>query len=86
MKEALNKLSGRKPSYINTKTEMKFQIAKVCINGFERQPIKDIKEALFNLRFQLTKIQSIDFIGKKTIEFTINQSYIYQFINKIKDI
>ena len=83
---ALRKIAGVKPPHTTTKAEIKHNFCRVYVQGIERQPIKDLKASLFELRFQLSKIWSIDFIGKTIVEFTISSSYLGSFKSKIKDI
>ena len=86
IQSALRKLAGVKQPFTSTKTEVKHQVCRVYIQGIQRQSIKEVKASLFELRFQLSKIFSIDFIGKMVVEFTIPSSYLNAFLRKINEI
>ena len=83
---ALRRIAGVKPPHTTTKAEVNHQVCRIYVQGIQRQSIKDLKASLFELRFQLSKIWSIDFIGKMTAEFTISASYLNSFRSKIKNI
>ncbi|KAJ1675657.1 hypothetical protein EV182_000843 [Spiromyces aspiralis] len=67
-------------------TEVKHHVCRIYIQGLKHQPHKELKAALFDLRFQLSKIWSIDFIGKRIAEFTIVADYAPAFVAKVKSL
>ncbi|KAK9759784.1 hypothetical protein K7432_016859 [Basidiobolus ranarum] len=80
MKAAMQKCVGAKPAFTSTQAEVKHQCCRVYLRGIQHQPIQEVKSILYDLRFQLSKIWSIDFIGKNTLEFTLSASYAHSFV------
>ncbi|KAJ1675428.1 hypothetical protein EV182_001286 [Spiromyces aspiralis] len=86
---AIRKCVGLKAPYmpyISTDAEAKHHVCRVYVQGLKHQPHKELKSALFDLRFQLSKIWSIDFIGKRIAEFTIEADYAKSFLAKVKSL
>ncbi|PVZ99089.1 hypothetical protein BB558_004900 [Smittium angustum] len=86
MQAALRKLSGVKPPYSGTKAEMKHKVSRIYVQGIQRMPFRELKKALFDMRFRLSKIIHIDFIGTKTSEFTVYMDYAASFVTKMKSL
>jgi len=56
----------------------------IYIQGFPFQTLRNLKNHLFKLRFRLTRILHIRFIGKSIVEFLIANDYIRNFRQKIR--
>lgn len=84
MTSALRKCVGAKPPFTSTEAEVKHKVCRIYIQGIKQQPIREVKSILYDLRFQLSKIWSIDFIGKTTVEITVMSSYAHAFCAQAK--
>ncbi|OMJ08771.1 hypothetical protein AYI69_g10942, partial [Smittium culicis] len=82
--KSIRKLVGTKPINSGTRAEKNHKLARIYVQGIARQPIKDVKECLFNMHFQLTKIYNMDFIGKRMLEFTVSEEYAPAFCARVK--
>ncbi|PVZ97167.1 hypothetical protein BB558_006886 [Smittium angustum] len=82
--EAMRLLAGVKPLGTGTKSEKKHKVARLYVQGITRQPIHQVKKLLAILKFRLTKILHMDFIGKSTLEFTVMEEYARSFVTHIK--
>ncbi|PVU87626.1 hypothetical protein BB559_005958 [Furculomyces boomerangus] len=82
--EAMRLLAGVKPLGTGTKSEKKHKVARLYVQGITRQPIHRVKKLLAILKFRLTKILHMDFIGKSTLEFTVMEEYARSFVTHIK--
>ncbi|PVU98578.1 hypothetical protein BB560_005641, partial [Smittium megazygosporum] len=65
---------------------IKHGYSRFYIQGIVRQEYKKVKELLKPLGFQLNKIANLNFIGKKTLEFTINSDYASAFVRKVNEL
>jgi len=85
---ALRKCVGAKPPmvYTNTNAEVNHNLTRIFVQGFSRQPIRDIKSAFMSFHIMLSKIYSIDFIGKMTLEVTMKSDYVNTFIRKMNEL
>jgi hypothetical protein len=86
MQSAVRRLVGVKPPYTTTNAEVKHKISRVLINGFHRQPIRELKSTLRELDFHMGHVHSMEFTSKSTVEFTMSESYIHSFVSKIRKI
>ncbi|OMJ25196.1 hypothetical protein AYI70_g1061, partial [Smittium culicis] len=77
-------LVGTKPINSGTMAEKNHKLARIYVQGISRQRIKDIKGCLFDMRFQLSKIYNLDFIGKRMLEFTVTEEYAPAFCARVK--
>ncbi|OMJ18112.1 hypothetical protein AYI70_g5547 [Smittium culicis] len=82
--KSIRKLVGTKPINSGTRAEKNHKLARIYVQGIARQPVKDVKECLFNMRFQLTRIHNMDFIGKRMLEFTVSEEYAPAFCARVK--
>lgn len=55
------------------------KLKTIYVTGFQRMAISEVKKYLFTLRFTLSKIINISFIGQSTIEFLIFKDYVHSF-------
>ncbi|OMJ14195.1 hypothetical protein AYI70_g8033 [Smittium culicis] len=82
--QSIRKLVGSKPINSGTMAEKNHKLARIYVQGISRQRIKDIKGCLFDMRFQLSKIYNLDFIGKRMLEFTVTEEYAPAFCARVK--
>ncbi|PVU89951.1 hypothetical protein BB561_005098 [Smittium simulii] len=82
--EAIRKCAGVKPLSSGTKAEQTHFISRIYVQGITRMPYKDLKQILFTMRFRLSKIFSLDYVGKKTLEFTVAADYAAAMIQKVR--
>ncbi|OMJ11303.1 hypothetical protein AYI69_g9880, partial [Smittium culicis] len=82
--QSIRKLVGTKPINSGTMAEKNHKLARIYVQGISRQRIKDIKGCLFDMRFQLSKIYNLDFIGKRMLEFTVTEEYAPAFCARVK--
>ncbi|PWA01119.1 hypothetical protein BB558_002802 [Smittium angustum] len=82
--EALRRIAGINPLGTGTKAEENHKVARIYIQGISRQPIRDVKSSMFLMKFRLSKIWNMDFIGKSTAEFTVSADYAAAFISRTK--
>ncbi|PVU89949.1 hypothetical protein BB561_005096 [Smittium simulii] len=82
--EAIRKCAGVKPLSSGTKAEQTHFISRIFVQGITRMPYKDLKQILFTMRFRLSKIFSLDYVGKKTLEFTVAADYAAAMIQKVR--
>ncbi|PVU85812.1 hypothetical protein BB559_006809 [Furculomyces boomerangus] len=81
---AMRLLAGVKPLGTGTKSEKKHKVARIFVQGITRQPIHQVKKSLATLKFRLTKILHMDFIGKSTMEYTLMEDYARSFVTHTK--
>ncbi|PVV01685.1 hypothetical protein BB560_003887 [Smittium megazygosporum] len=86
IEDALRNLTGAKSIFSGTTAEIKHGYSRFYIQGIVRQEYKKVKEFLKPLGFQLNKIANLNFIGKKTLEFTINSDYASAFVRKVNEL
>ncbi|PVU87637.1 hypothetical protein BB559_005728 [Furculomyces boomerangus] len=72
---AIRKIAGVKPLGTGTRAEVKHKVARLYIQGISRQPIREVKESFAIMRFKLSKILNMDFIGRSTMEITVMEEY-----------
>ncbi|PVU99646.1 hypothetical protein BB560_005473, partial [Smittium megazygosporum] len=84
--EALRNLSGAKSIFSGTKSEYKHGYSRLYVQGIARQEYSKVKVILKSLKFQLNKIVNLEFIGRKTLEFTVVSDYAPSFLRKIKEL
>lgn len=65
----------RKPSSVTTQS--------VYVAGFEFLKIRDIWNALFNARFQVSRIINIQWIGKTVLDIVVAEDYQLQFVSEL---
>ncbi|PVU84579.1 hypothetical protein BB559_007556 [Furculomyces boomerangus] len=80
----LRKIAGVKPLGTGTKAEATHKVARLYVQGISRQPIGEVKKSLFTMKFKLSKIWNLDFIGKSTLEFTVAADYASGFVGRLK--
>ncbi|PWA00800.1 hypothetical protein BB558_003137 [Smittium angustum] len=69
-----------------TKAEEKHKYSRLYIQGINRMSYRKLKNILYDFRFRLKKIHSLDFIGKKTLEFTVVSDYAKAFLYNCNDL
>lgn len=84
--EAVKSLSVLKKQNLNDgcdplvhEVDIKHSFRRVYVSGLPYMPISELKKHLFNLRFRLSLIKNISYIGQNIIEFTLCASYSGQF-------
>ncbi|OLY78510.1 hypothetical protein AYI68_g7441 [Smittium mucronatum] len=80
---AIKSLAGYKKTSGTLKSEIKHNVSRVFVDGVERTTIKQVKSDLKDLRFKLSKVLDIRFIGKHTIEFTVTRDYTDAFLSRL---
>jgi len=68
----------------NEKVSPDCPLVSVYASGFSRIPISQLKKHLFTMRFSLSKIVTLSYIGTSIIEFIIIQDYEKILIQKLK--
>ncbi|OLY79386.1 hypothetical protein AYI68_g6545 [Smittium mucronatum] len=80
---AIKSLAGYKKTSGTLKSEIKHNVSRVFVDGVERTTIKQVKSDPKDLRFKLSKVLDIRFIGKHTIEFTVTRDYTDAFLSRL---
>ena len=74
--ESLAVLHRKKTPIINaTEIDKKHHVRRLYVSNLPRLRISELKRHLFRLRFSLTKIWNISYVGKNIVEFTIMEDY-----------
>ncbi|OLY79092.1 hypothetical protein AYI68_g6844 [Smittium mucronatum] len=82
--QAIRKCVGVKPINSGSKAEIKHKISRIYLQGMTSQPLSSAKYCFFIMRFKLSKILNLDFIGLRTLEVTIFTDYAPAFIARVK--
>ena len=59
------------------------QLTRIYVQGVPRAPIRELKDILRDLRFRITSIIHISFLGKATCEFLVQAGYADAFKKRI---
>ena len=74
--ESLAILQRRKAPSPTAANDMAHHVKRVYVTNLPRLPLSQLKKHLFNLRFQLSKILNISYVGKSIVEFLIMEDYM----------
>ena len=78
-------INKTKPIQPKSKVEFDLKLRLVYIGGVAFMPVSTFKNKLFDLRYQLSKIKNIRWIGRSTIELLIDEEYSNQFISRLNE-
>jgi hypothetical protein len=78
--------ANRRPRAPRDSTAPREKMKAVYIQGFgSSMTITKIKDHLFNLRFLLSRIRNIRYVGITTVEFLVDESYAAKFTDRFKE-
>jgi hypothetical protein len=77
------KLVSDLSKFARTTTKSNNETKSIYVAGFEFIKIKDIWKALYNARFQMSRIVNIQWIGKTVLDFVVNVDYHLQFVSEL---
>lgn len=85
IKEALSvvRIFAPKPVRPHFKAEDTFSYRAVYITGFAWEPVKRIREALYALRFQRSRIRNICWLGHYLLEVVVDAEYHHKFVDQV---
>jgi hypothetical protein len=85
VKEALSvvRIFAPKPVRPHFKAEDTFSYRAVYITGFAWEPVKRIREALYALRFQRSRIRNICWLGHYLLEVVVDADYHHKFLDQV---
>ena len=88
VKEALSvvRIFAPKPPRPNYKAEDTFSYRAVYVTGFAWEPVKKIRDALYALRFQRSRIRNICWLGHYLVEVVVDQDYHHKFVDQVSAI
>jgi hypothetical protein len=64
--------------------DLKHKVRRVYAANLPRLPLSQLKQHMFNLRFSLSKIMNISYVGRSIVEFTILEEYEYSFLASLR--
>ncbi|OLY81591.1 hypothetical protein AYI68_g4301, partial [Smittium mucronatum] len=83
LSNALKSLAGQKYSAGTLKAELKHGVSRIYVGRIGRQKISLVKKKLADLRFKMSKILNIRFIGNDVVEFTVFANYCDGFLARM---
>lgn len=83
-KRLAQKTEMHQAAFLKLKAQRSEEVAKVYISGLPYERLKELKEKLFKLRFRLSLIHNISYLGRSVVEFLVNGTYRNAFVERMK--
>ena len=76
---------NNEPIQFQKQAEADHNLRLIYVGGISFMQIRTLKDKLFQLRFLLSKIRNIRWIGRSILEFLIDEEYSTSFIDRLKE-
>ena len=84
---AMATLQRRKlPTGFPTPVDLKHKVRRIYLSNLPQLPIRELKNHLFTVRFCLSRILNISYVGRSIVEFTVHEDYEHAFKNRAKNL